>query len=574
MTNKMKISYIRMRVRLRRSLRRFIDKPDHSHFSQVIDDTPISTFVPTSVTNLYEMYAYCAKNFANKLAFLNPKMTYLIAFEKTKARAAFLQATGYTKGDVIALLGRNSLEWVITYMAITALGAKALVLDFNLTEQFYSPMLETVGAKAIFHDAEFNYAFTGITKYPLSLETCISVPTSFVPENITATDIASLLFTSGTTSNPKIVQLSHQNIYGTAYSVIHMIEPNPDNNFLALLPLYHVYGFVAGFSAPFCAGFGVVFQASFKSSDLLATLNEYAVHYFPCVPQLLETFLEKTLKKIRDESKLKYKLVLFILENAPSLCHIGLKPLIHKLFAPARAVFGKELKFFVSGGARLGRRTFLYLERMGLHVLEGYGLTETTGPVFLNQPKRPKPICVGSPIPGVGAQIRNINREGLGEIWVKGISVMPGYYNNVGVNDIVFDDGWFNTGDLGFLDKDKQLHIRGRKKNVIVLDSGKNVYPEELEGYYKQSEVIGDLAIFGRRINGKEIVYAVITPNTENATCAEIKAELKRMNEGLPTYKAIGQFALAKQPLPKTSTQKVIIREVIKNLDAGLYLTN
>lgn len=565
---------LRLRAKLRKSVKRFIDTPDHSPYTLVENNTPLESFLPAKINNLYEAYEFFCKKYATKKAFLNPETTYQELFQQVLARAAFMQKEGLGKNDNIALLARNSAEWSITYMAITAIGARALVLDFNLKAESLPEMLSLVKTKAIFHDAEFDYAFPGVQKYLINDSKNQADPQSFKKTNIAPQDGASLLFTSGTTSNPKVVELSHENVYGTAFGAIYFLGRGENNNFLCILPFYHVYGFIAGFMGPMCAGYSLVFQASFKSTELLETLNKYSIQYFPCVPQLLETFLDKILKKVRDESALKYKFFIYLLENSPSLRQLGFGPLLDKIFAPARKVFGKDFKYFVSGGARLGRKPFLYLQRMGLTVIEGYGLTETVGPIVANIPEKTKPICVGSPLPGISVQIRNINREGIGEIWAKGISIMKGYYQNPDLNDSIFDrDGWFNTGDLGFLDKEKQLHIRGRKKNVIVLDSGKNVYPEELEGYYLQSDWIQELAIFGKRINGKETVYAVILSKKEEATYADIKAEIKRMNVGLPTYKAIGQFAVAKQPLPRTTTQKIVVREVIKNLDAGQYLT-
>jgi long-chain acyl-CoA synthetase len=570
----MKVKMLRLRARLRRSVKKFMDSPDHSQNTLVENNTPLEDFLPTKINNLYEAYAYFCKKYGSKKAFLNPETTYQEVFQQMLSRAAFMQKEGLGKGDNIALLARNSAEWAVTYMAITAIGARALVLDFNLKSEVLPEMLALVKTKAIFLDPEFDHDFPGVKKYFVDLKQNMSEAKSFKETNIGPEDGASLLFTSGTTSNPKVVELTHKNIYGTSFGAIHFLGRGENNNFLCILPFYHVYGFVAGFMGPLCAGYSLVFQASLKSTELLETLNKYSIQYFPCVPQILETFLDKILKKVRDESKLKYKLFIFLLENAPSLRQLGLGPVLDKIFAPARKVFGKDFKYFVSGGARLGRKSFLYFQRMGFTIVEGYGLTETVGPIVANIPEKTKPICVGSPLPGISIQIRNINREGIGEIWAKGISIMRGYYQNPDLNDTIFDrDGWFNTGDLGFLDKDKQLHIRGRKKNVIVLDSGKNVYPEELEGYYLQSELIQEVAIFGKRINGKEVVYAVIFAKDENTTYADLKAELKRMNVGLPTYKAIGQFALSKQLLPRTTTQKIVIREVIKNLEAGQYIT-
>ncbi len=571
----------RFQIRFVRSLRNFrglfIDTPNRfRRNTYCASEIPLEPLLPEGVHDLYQLYEHICNKYGALVLFANKNLTYAQVLPLVRSRAAFLLSEGFKKDDVIAILAHNSEEWCITYMAITSIGATALVLDFNLRESFYGPMLSGVNAKAIFMSSAFEYTFPGVKKYDIGLSVNMGDNGSFTPVQVPDTTIASLIYTSGTTAVPKVVQLTHANIYKTGIGVLTNVYRGTPMNVLGLLPLYHVYGFTTTFMAPFCGGLRIVFQTSFKSSDLLNTLKTANIHMFPVVPQILEIFLDKIIKKIKEESTFKYNLFTFIVENAPSLHHIGLGFLVRKVCAPVRAVFGKEFKFFLSGGARLRLRTGVYYRNMGLCVVEGYGLTETVGPIAGNMLERPQLICVSKPCPGNEVQIRNINREGIGEIWLRGVSVMPGYYNNDAANDLVFDnEGWFDTGDMGFLDKNRDLHIRGRKKNVIVLDSGKNVYPEELESYYMQSDLFEDLVIFGKKVNGKEVVYSVIKPAFEKTVDAykKIKAELKKMNHGLPTYKIIGMFALTFDPLPKTSTQKVIVRDVIKELEAGAYQT-
>ncbi|MDR1113952.1 MAG: 1-acyl-sn-glycerol-3-phosphate acyltransferase, partial [Candidatus Margulisbacteria bacterium] len=169
--------------------------------------------------------------------------------------------------------------------------------------------------------------------------------------------------------------------------------------------------------------------------------------------------------------------------------------------------------------------------------------------------------------------LRNINKDGIGEIWMRGVSVTPGYYNNPQANAEAFDkDGWFNTGDLGFKDKRGELHITGRFKNMIVLDSGENVYPEELEAYYQYSPLIEEISVFGYRIAGAENVFAVVVPREKNKeSYAHLKAEIEKMNKDLPSYKTISAFAVSFTPLPRNSTRKSVVRNVIKELEQGKY---
>ncbi|GBR77207.1 long-chain acyl-CoA synthetases, partial [Candidatus Termititenax persephonae] len=296
---------------------------------------------------------------------------------------------------------------------------------------------------------------------------------------------------------------------------------------------------------------------------------------FSAVPQLWEIFFDQIAKKIKNESKFKHALFMFVLKHAPSFRHVGLGKFLDKLFYPIHKAFGLKVRILLCGGSRLGWRYCLYYKYMGFTLIEGYGLTETTGPLVGGNPRKPKPICVGKPLGENFVEVRNHNKDGIGDIWLKGVSVMPGYYKNPEATKAAFDEnGWFDTGDMGFLDKQGELHIRGRRKNVIVMASGKNVYPEELEAYYLKSPLIEEITIFGRYVDRHETVYAVIRPleNTENAY-AKIKTELKHLSFGLPTYKRIGDFAVSVEPLPRTSTQKVKVHEVIALLEAGKYQT-
>jgi long-chain acyl-CoA synthetase len=320
-------------------------------------------------------------------------------------------------------------------------------------------------------------------------------------------------------------------------------------------------------------GGGLVIQPSVKGTDILKSLATHPVTIFPAVPQVWELFIERILMKVRSESKLKYHIFKFMLERAPTFHHLGLGFIPKTIFKPVHKAMGKNLRYMLTGGARMKRKYWLYYKHMGFKLLEGYGLTETTASICGSNINNPKPICVGRPMEGNEVQIRN-DEKGMGEIWVRGVSVMPGYYKNDAVNQEVFDkDGWFNTGDVGFIDKDGDLHIRGRKKNVIVLDSGKNAYPEEIENFYlSHTQSIEEIAVFGHRLAGKETIYAVITPlNKETNSYTTIREELRKLDQGLPTYQRIGEFAISYGPLPRTSTKKVIVREVLKNLEEKKY---
>lgn len=527
--------------------------------------------------NLFDFYQkQCIEN-SHTILFVKEKITYTQAFDYALARAAFLQAQGYKKGDVVALLNTNCAEWVITYMALGFIGVYAVLLDPNLNKESYQKMLQTVEAKAIFIGEAFKFDYgVNIEVFDLDLEQNIADKNNFQKIDLQEDDISSLLFTSGTTGDSKIVQLTHSNIFNTAISTINQFIKDVDitgKTFYAILPIYHVFGLVASVLAPIAGGCKIVFQTSFKGTEILKDLQEFEVNVFPAVPKIWETFFDRIVNKIKAESNLKYKVFMFMMHHAPMFRRLGLGFIPRKIFQPIHLAFGGHLDFFVSGGARLSKRVNLGYEHLGFKMIQGYGLSETVGPITINFLNDRKVDCAGKPIGGNFAEIRNNNVEGIGEVWLKGVSVFPGYYKNEEATKACFDEaGWFNSGDLGLIDKDGFLHIRGRMKNVIVLDSGKNVYPEDLEVYYWKSDQITELAVFGRKINGKESIYAVIVPEHKNKdSYQQIKKELKKLGHGLPAYKKVTQFAIAYDLLPRTSTQKIKHHEVIKNLETGVY---
>jgi long-chain acyl-CoA synthetase len=525
--------------------------------------------------NLYAAYTSLCRRHTDRILFRNQGITFGETWRRAQARALALKRGGYGKGDVIAILAGNSPEWCITYMAITAIGAIALPLDTNLTPEQYRGMVHQVKARAAFVSAPFREVFQGLTL--VDIETDPAAGEERLPEAPVARgDIASLLFTSGTTGNPKIVSLTHGNILHIALVCTQLEEYTEQEVTLAMLPLYHVYAFESTFMAPLVTGSAIVFQNSLKGPDIIRALAENPITIFPAAPQMWELFFDAMAGKIRAQSLEKYRLFMFFLKAAPTLKALGLGFLLKRVFGPVHDVFGRKMRFFISGGAPLKKEYFNYYQRMGFDIMEGYGLTETTGPIAIPYYKDARAGAVGPPIPGNEVRIKKVNADGIGEIWLKGEAVMAGYYLNEAANRQAFDaERFFNTQDLGYVDKRGHIHITGREKNVIVLDSGKNVYPEELELHFRSSPAIAEIAVFGRKIDGRETVFAVICPAAKGTgNFPVIREEITRLNHGLPAYRRISRFALSADPLPRNSTRKVLIEEVIRLLEQGVYQTD
>lgn len=523
--------------------------------------------------NLYEFYKEKCELYSDKILFDN-KITYTEAFKLAEQRAAFLQSEGCKKGDVIAILAKSNAEWVLSYMAINMLGGVVLPLDVNLMPQALKDMAKNLKAKALFISDEYKGVINKIKTYSVSIEKSLEKKKKFKVPKVNEDDTATLIYTSGTTGTPKIVALTHRNIFCTAENIGERARMSTKDLFLCLLPLYHVYALLACFAGPFSHGAAFVYLTSLKGPDIMKCLSENPFTVFPAAPLLWEMIMDGIIKKVKGESAFKYRLFKFFLEYGTVMRKIGLSSLPDKIFNPVHVLFGKNIRFFVSGGAPLKDKYRKYYKSMGFTVLEGYGLTETTGPITLPDPDKNFIGSVGPVISGNESKIKNINDEGIGEVWLKGDSVTPGYYGNAAANKEVFDsEGFFNTGDLGKKDKYGNIYLTGRVKNVIVLSSGKNVYPEELESYYKVSEEIEEIAVFGLDKDGDEHVYAVIVPKDKTDKSFEkIKNELNRLNKGLPSYKTVTDFAISFDKLPVNSARKVVYRTIIDLLKQGVYM--
>ncbi len=526
---------------------------------------------------MYTLPEYIDKYFIkfSRNIYLQPDITYASAYELIKQRASYIQSLGIQTKDPVALIASNSREWMITYLSIAYSGAVVVALDNHLSIEHHQKMLARIDCKYAFVSDDMEYKSDKQVEFiSVELDDAMSDSSKYIAPKLNKEECAAMLFTSGTTGDPKIVMLSHNNIVNTCYaSIEHMGLLDAPDVVLAILPLYHVFGLITTFLGFIINGSSTVVQPSLKGPDIIKSLEIYPITIFPGVPKLWELFFDSILNKAKNQSAVKYKILKFMVaySHVFKLAGLGIIPKV--IFKPIHKVFGEQLKFFVSGGASLKPKYFKAYHNMGFTILEGYGLTETTAVAVANKVHENTVGCVGTPIKGNFIEIRNKDARGIGEIWIKGISVMMGYLNNEKANSEVFDsDGWFNSGDIGLIDNKGSLRITGRTKNIIVLDSGKNVFPEEIEDLFITSELINEVAVFGDEKNHNIIVNAVIVPeHVSGAAYQQIKAEVNRLNNLLPDYMRVADFSLSFEPLPRTSTKKVMIREVIANLKQGKY---
>jgi long-chain acyl-CoA synthetase len=483
--------------------------------------------------------------------------------------AAFLMKSEVRPGSRIAILSEARFEWCASYLAILMAGGVSVPIDAELGWNEIERLLDDSGAVLLFHSEKTRARLFGPIKSvnfdsDLFREACRTpVAGSFPP--VSPENVASIVYTSGTTGAPKGVMLTQRNLYADAKALINFGIITRRDNLLAILPFHHTYPFMCTFLLPICSGAQITFAQSLKGPELLSTLRERGVTVFMAVPRLLEILWNRITAELKGMPR-------FI--SAPLFMLIRLSSQFRKAtgFNPGKWIFrkihrnlGPGFRFFTSGGAKLDPRIIEDFEGMGLTILEGYGLTETSPVVTFNPLEKRKPGSAGRPLPSVEIRILVPSESGEGEVAVRGPMVMKGYYKNPEATAQVLQEGWFLTGDLGQLDEDGYLYITGRKKEVIVLSSGKNVYPEEVEKEYLKISLIKEMGVVARTEGGQALdLYGVIVPNLDYARSAKIgnirealRGAMIQVSIKLPPHDRVKGFMLHPGPLPRTPLGKL-----------------
>ena len=493
--------------------------------------------------------------------------TYARLYELSLKFANLLKQEGLAKGELIAILLENSPFWPAIYFGIIGIGATAVPIDPKLTPYEVNNVLRDSGARILFSSAELYEPLEARLKNILSFKKTLLYPFKEIdtlrPEEISVEnnpqDIASILYTSGTTASPKGVMLTHKNFSSNFESIFGLKIILPQDNIIALLPLHHSYPFMVTLLTPLFTGAKITFLNSLKSEDLLKCCEETNATILVGVPQLYHLLHKAIFEKIPNPS------IFLPILKAGNLVRKSLRLNLNKiLLKKLHQKFGSSLRFFASGGARLDPKVGYELTLLGFTILEGYGLTETSPVVTFNPLKRVRIGSVGPPIPKVKIKINNPNRENAGEVLIQGPNVMKGYYKKPKETLEVLKEGWFYSGDLGFIDKKGYLHLTGRSKEIIVLSSGKNIYPEEIENHYLKSPYIKEMCVLETTSAGLSSLYAVVFPNVdyfrktrEINIQGKIRWILENLSKELPSYKRIMGFTIAKEELPKTRLGKL-----------------
>lgn len=547
------------------------------------------------------MFEKCANAHGPRIALrkrIGPRWneySYARLLSSAKRVSSFLKASGYKKGDRIAILGDNSPEWVVVYLACLRMGAVVVPLDARAKEAELAAAVTHAEVACVFADLRHLPLTERIGVAPSSgfaivmLEEHGSHPHPHLPAIMAGVeedpeggdtgleDLAMIVYTSGTTGDAKGVMLTHGNIVSNINSVYKATLFGEEDRFFSVLPLSHMYECTPGACLPLCVGASITYARSYKPREMFEDIRDIEPTIMLAVPLLLEKMLAGIYRNVKAAS-IHNRCAFRLMEVAACCCNALQRGRGSSLcFKTLRKRMGfGHLRFLVSGGAALPPGTQAGLEHFGFRVLQGYGLTETSPILTWMSEGASRPGCAGQPLPDVTLKIVNPNREGFGEVAVKGPNVMKGYYRNDAETKRVFDEeGFFLTGDVGYFADGDFLYLTGRSKSVIVTKGGLNIFPEEIESVMLESPFIEEIMVTGGKNErtGDEEVHAIVYPNMENV-CShlsrlgvthpasdDVKALLQHTiderGKMLASYKRIRSISLREDEFPKTAINKI-----------------
>ncbi|MGC2550291.1 MAG: AMP-binding protein [Candidatus Sulfotelmatobacter sp.] len=529
--------------------------------------------------------------------------TYAELRRMAESVGRWIHENEFPRGSRLAIVADNHPRWVAAYLGIIASGCTVVPLDTALHADQLTTLLKDSGTSVLFCDAkhaasardavsDLHVRLVLMDPERLSDRTTkdswlTDLPTifesgrgNFQPAPSAPDDIASLLYTSGTTADPKGVMLTHANFLGEVEAVFNWVDLGPSDALLGVLPMFHVLAQMANLLLPLVKGSRVVYLETLNTTELLRALRDRNITAFAVVPQFFYLIHQRIFEEIRKRGLLTQRVFAILLALNRNLRKIGINA--GKLFfGKIHETLGQKMRYLVTGGSRFDPKIATDFHDLGIDVLQAYGLTETTAAVFANSPGDNVIGSVGKALKGVEAKIvdRRPPEDGspsAGEVVLRGAVVMKGYWNRPDATAAVLREGWLYTGDLGYFDSDGNLFLTGRKKEVIVLSNGKNVYPEEVETQYLKSPYIKELAVIGLEAKPGEVgdrLHAVIVPDFDvlrqkkivNAK-EVIRYDIESLSQQIPSTKRIGSYEIWQEDLPRTTTRKIKRFEVEKRV--------
>jgi long-chain acyl-CoA synthetase len=566
----------------------------------------------------YDRFVECSKRWPDNVALQVQRAdhiescTYAELRRNAESVGRWIGENRFARGSRLAILADNHPRWVATYLGIIASGCAVVPLDTALHADQVTKLLKDSGSSALFCDAKhLEVARPAAKEIPLGI--VLMDPERMDPKpmpqpelqqpwlgNLPAIfgdgpgkfkaaepkldDLASLLYTSGTTADPKGVMLTHANFLGEVEAVFNWVDLGSTDALLGVLPMFHVLAQMANLLLPLVKGSRVVYLETLNTTELLRALRERDITAFAVVPQFFYLIHERIIQEVAKRGSFAKRALSAMMGLNRALRRVGLNagPV---LFRKVHETLGSKMRYLVTGGSRFDPEIARDFRDLGIDVLQAYGLTETTAAVFANSPKNNVIGSVGQAMKGVEAktvdpQPQEEGGPAVGEVVLRGPVVMEGYWNRPDATAAVLRDGWLFTGDLGYFDAHRNLFLTGRKKEVIVLSNGKNVYPEEVEAHYLKSPFIKEIAVMGlegKPGEGGDRLHAVIVPNFDvlrQRKIVNIKEAIRFDVEGLSTKiastKRIGSYEIWQEDLPRTTTRKIKRFEVEKRVKANL----
>ena len=553
-------------------------------------------YVVPSITSIQDMLLRSAKVYGDKLALEdladNPisKVSYKQLHDYVIRFGKSLFEIGIKERDHIAVISENRIQWSMTYFTSMCFNMIIIPIDKNLNHNEILNIIHESEAKAIVFSDGFEPLMKEKRDSLLNLKYYINMDSKEHKDGILSMTkmiekqsasierlpfinpdiMAEIIFTSGSLGRAKGVMLTQKNIASNLMAMTSMIQIIPEDRFLSVLPIHHKYECTCGLLCPLYAGASAHYARSLKT--VVDDLQKVKATILLGVPLLYDKMFKKIYKGIQED-KLKSVIVPPLISLTNIFESFGWKSSKKLIFKELHHKFGGHIRLFIAGGAAPDPKVAKGLRELGFNFVQGYGLTETSPIVALNRLYSFKDNAAGLPLPGLEIKINNPNEVGIGEIYIKGSSVMLGYYKNQKLTDEAFNDGWFKTGDIGFFDDDGFLHINGRQKNVIISKSGENVFPEEIEDILNRNPFVQESMVYGEQDEKHTEIIAVqivtdaeafieyseknkvkITPELVNDIISEA---VKETNKALPAFKQIRKFYVRDNEFEKTTTQKI-----------------
>jgi long-chain acyl-CoA synthetase len=510
--------------------------------------------------SIYQLFEASVAQFADRPALIEPvaggeisTMTYRALQQQTRCFAGYLQEQQIGKGDRVCIWAASCSNWMVAYLGALLVGAVVVPLDVNTTEDFLARVAETSEAKLLVTTQK---QYAGLKRPPLPLVDVEALPRGTLDATrlpkIDGDDLAELVFTSGTTGQPKGVMLSHRNITSNATAAVGVVNIQKSDRVLSILPLSHMFEMTVEIAVLY-RGASVVYARTLVPDTLLKLLGTQQVTCMMVVPQALQLFLNGIEREVRRQNReQQWEMLQRIASRLPFAWRRILFGAVHKRF-------GGHFRFFISGGAYLPPKLAERWENMGFRVMQGYGATECA-PIVSATPYNEHMLdSVGKPLPGVDVRIAEDK-----EILVRGPNIALGYWKNPQATAAAFENGWYHTGDLGDLDGRNNLYLKGRKKNLIVLANGMKVYPEDIENVLCANPLVKNAVVFGlmEKDQGPEVRAVLLMDDP-----SEAKTVIQQANKQLASHQRVHGFTIWPDPdFPCTHTLKVKRSEVLNKL--------